>query len=81
MSRTKIAEGRLSVASVAVDYARAHFRSFCGQAGAVDRGKGKMAGLVLQGFAALKPGNLWSQSRWRKKHGRWGKISRENGPI
>jgi glutamyl-tRNA reductase len=52
-----IAEGRVSVASVAVDYARRIFDSFADKA-VLSIGAGKMAALVLQSFAALRPGRL-----------------------
>ena len=52
-----IAEGRVSVASVAVDYARRIFDSFADKT-VLSVGAGKMAALVLQSFAALRPGRL-----------------------
>jgi glutamyl-tRNA reductase len=52
-----IAEGRVSVASVAVDYARRIFDSFADKT-VLCVGAGKMAALVLQSFAALRPGRL-----------------------
>ena len=57
MSQTVLNEGRLSVASVAVDYARRIFDHF-GDKTILSIGAGKMAQLVLQGFHALKPGRL-----------------------
>jgi glutamyl-tRNA reductase len=57
MSETPLAEGRLSVASVAVDYARRIFDHFNDKT-LLCIGAGKMGGLVLQGFAALGPGKL-----------------------
>jgi glutamyl-tRNA reductase len=57
MSETALAEGRLSVASVAVDYARRIFDRFSDKT-LLCVGAGKMGGLVLQGFAALGPGKL-----------------------
>ncbi len=54
---TPLAEGRVSVASVAVDYARQIFERFDDKT-VLCVGGGKMAGLVLQAFAALSPGNL-----------------------
>ena len=52
-----IAEGRVSIASVAVDYARRIFDSFADKT-VLSIGAGKMASLVLQSFAALKPSRL-----------------------
>jgi glutamyl-tRNA reductase len=52
-----IAEGRVSIASVAVDYARRIFDSFADKT-VLSIGAGKMASLVLQSFAALKPKRL-----------------------
>jgi glutamyl-tRNA reductase len=57
LSATGIAEGRVSVASVAVDYARRIFDSFADKT-VLSIGAGKMAALVLQSFAALKPKRL-----------------------
>ena len=57
MHETALAEGRLSVASVAVDYARQIFEHF-GDKTVLCVGAGKMAALVLQHFAALSPGRL-----------------------
>lgn len=57
MSQTSLNEGRLSIASVAVDYARRIFDHF-GDKTLLSIGAGKMAQLVLQGFHALKPGRL-----------------------
>jgi glutamyl-tRNA reductase len=57
MHETPLAEGRVSVASVAVDYARQIFERFDDKT-VLCVGGGKMAGLVLQAFVALKPGNL-----------------------
>jgi glutamyl-tRNA reductase len=57
MSETALSEGRLSVASVAVDYARRIFDHFNDKT-LLCIGAGKMGGLVLQGFAALSPGKL-----------------------
>jgi glutamyl-tRNA reductase len=57
MHETALAEGRLSVASVAVDYARNIFESFKDKT-ILSIGAGKMAALVLQGFAGLSPGRL-----------------------
>jgi len=57
MSHTPITEGRLSVASVAVDYARRIFDHFVDKT-VLSIGAGKMATLVLQGFSTLHPGHL-----------------------
>ena len=57
MSQTALSEGRLSIASVAVDYARRIFDRF-GDKTVLSIGAGKMAQLVLQSFHALKPGKL-----------------------
>ncbi|HEX8524491.1 MAG TPA: glutamyl-tRNA reductase, partial [Tepidisphaeraceae bacterium] len=57
MTQTPIAEGRTSVASVAVDCASRIFDHF-GDKTVLSVGAGKMAALVLQGFAQLKPKRL-----------------------
>jgi glutamyl-tRNA reductase len=57
MSATTIADGRVSVASVAVDYARRIFDSFSDKV-VLSIGAGKMAALVIQGFAQLAPKRL-----------------------
>ncbi|HWE00873.1 MAG TPA: glutamyl-tRNA reductase [Tepidisphaeraceae bacterium] len=57
MHETKLNEGRLSVASVAVDYARNIFENFSDKT-ILSIGAGKMSQLVLQHFAALSPGQL-----------------------
>jgi glutamyl-tRNA reductase len=57
MHETALNEGRLSVASVAVDYARRIFDHFNDKT-VLCIGAGKMATLVLQNFAALRPGRL-----------------------
>jgi glutamyl-tRNA reductase len=57
MTGTSIGEGRVSVASVAVDYAGRIFDHF-GDKTVLSVGAGKMAALVLQSFAALKPKRL-----------------------
>src|SRR5256714_11930822 len=62
MSETSLAEGRLSVASVAVEYARRIFDSFNDKT-VLCIGAGKMGSLVLQGFAALSPGKLLLANR------------------
>jgi glutamyl-tRNA reductase len=56
-SDTALAEGRLSVASVAVDYARQIFETFSDKT-ALCIGAGKMATLVLEHLVDLKPGRL-----------------------
>jgi glutamyl-tRNA reductase len=62
LTRSKLGEGRVSVASVAVDYARRIFDHF-GDKTVLCVGTGKMAQLVLQRFAELKPGQLMVCSR------------------
>jgi glutamyl-tRNA reductase len=57
MHETALAEGRLSVASVAVDYARQIFEHF-GDKTVLCIGAGKTTTLVLQHFTALSPGRL-----------------------
>jgi glutamyl-tRNA reductase len=57
MTATALAEGRLSVASVAVDYASQIFDSFADKV-VLSIGAGKMASLVLQSFAQLSPKRL-----------------------
>jgi glutamyl-tRNA reductase len=57
MSTTRIADGRVSVASVAVDYARRIFDSFDDKT-VLCIGAGEMAALVLQSFAQLAPRRL-----------------------
>lgn len=57
LTATSISEGRVSVASVAVDYARRIFDSFSDKV-VLNIGAGKMASIVLQGFAQLSPGKL-----------------------
>jgi len=57
MHETPLAEGRVSVASVAVDYARQIFERFDDKT-VLCVGGGKMAALVLQAFVALSPGSL-----------------------
>jgi len=57
MSETALGEGRLSVASVAVEYARRIFDRFADKT-VLSIGAGKMAALVLQSFSLLKPGRL-----------------------
>src|SRR4051812_34075949 len=57
MHETSLSEGRLSVASVAVDYAKRIFENF-GDKTILCVGAGKMAALVLQNFVGLSPGRL-----------------------
>jgi len=57
MHDTSLNEGRLSVASVAVDYSKRIFDHFHDKT-VLSIGAGKMATLVLQNFAGLHPGRL-----------------------
>src|SRR5688572_25188948 len=57
MHETTLAEGRLSVASAAVDYARRIFETFTDKT-VLCIGAGKMATLALQGFVGLRPRHL-----------------------
>lgn len=57
MHETALTEGRLSVASVAVDYASRIFERFHDKT-VLNIGAGKMANLVLRGFAGLAPKKL-----------------------
>jgi glutamyl-tRNA reductase len=57
MNGTSLAEGRLSVASVAVDHAKQIFETFTDKT-LLCVGAGKMATAVMQHFAALKPARL-----------------------
>ena len=66
MRETSIGEGRLSVASVAVDYARQIFESFTDKT-VLCVGAGKMAQLVLQSLAALSPRRLLVCNRSRER--------------
>ena len=63
---TALAEGRMSVASVAVDYARRIFETFADKT-ALCVGAGKMAGLVLEHLVALQPGRLLLTNRDPRK--------------
>ncbi|HVT89244.1 MAG TPA: glutamyl-tRNA reductase [Tepidisphaeraceae bacterium] len=56
-SATPLGEGRLSVAGIAVQYARQIFERFEDKS-VLCVGAGKMAGLALRGFAALRPRQL-----------------------
>ncbi len=62
MNTTALCEGRLSVASVAVDYARRIFEGFSDKT-VLSIGAGKMSRLVLQHFADLRPGRLLITNR------------------
>ncbi len=66
MRDTKLAEGRLSIASVAVDYAKRIFDHF-GDKSVLCIGAGKMTNLVLQSLAALQPGKLLICNRDQSK--------------
>jgi glutamyl-tRNA reductase len=57
LTETTLAEGRISVASVAVDCARRIFDTFADKT-VLSVGAGKMAGLLLTSLAELKPGKL-----------------------
>ena len=57
MRDTALSEGRVSVASVAVDYARRIFETF-GDKTVLTIGAGKMATLALTNFRMLRPGRL-----------------------
>jgi len=57
LASTPLAEGRISIASVAVTYARRIFENFSDKT-VLTIGAGKMAQLVLRHFADLKPGKL-----------------------
>jgi glutamyl-tRNA reductase len=66
MHDTALSEGRLSVASVAVDYARGIFDTFADKT-VLCIGAGKMTALVLKHFAELSPGRLLICNRDRSK--------------
>ena len=57
MRHTPLAEGRVSVASVAVDHARRIFERFDDKT-ILSIGAGEMAGIMLRHLAGLNPGNL-----------------------
>ena len=57
LSQTPLGEGRLSVASVAVDYAKRIFDTFTDKT-VLSIGAGKMSALVLANLAALRPKRL-----------------------
>jgi glutamyl-tRNA reductase len=75
MSSTNIADGRVSVASVAVDYARRIFDSFSDKV-VLSIGAGAMAELVVKGFAQLSPRRLLVCNR---THERAVELAREFG--
>jgi glutamyl-tRNA reductase len=56
-THTGLSEGRISVASVAVDYARGIFDHFDDKT-VLCIGAGKMSGLVMRHMAQLKPGHM-----------------------
>ncbi|HEX8325262.1 MAG TPA: glutamyl-tRNA reductase [Tepidisphaeraceae bacterium] len=62
LTDTGLGEGRVSVASVAVDYAKRIFDTFDDKT-VLCLGTGKMTRLVLQGFTALKAGRVLVASR------------------
>jgi glutamyl-tRNA reductase len=66
MHETTLADGRLSVASVAVDYARRIYDHFDDKV-VLSIGAGKMANLVLRSFAGLAPKRLLICNRDRSK--------------
>ena len=66
MHDTALNEGRLSVASVAVDYAKNIFEHFGGKT-VLSIGAGKMSQLVLQHFVQLSPGQLLICNRDAKR--------------
>jgi len=63
---TALGEGRLSIASVAVDYVRQIFDHFKDKT-VLSVGAGEMAQLVLQHFAELKPGRLLVANRTKSR--------------
>jgi glutamyl-tRNA reductase len=66
MSQTTLGEGRTSVATVAVEYARRIFDVFFDKR-VLSIGAGKMARLMLANMTALKPGKLLICNRDRTK--------------
>lgn len=62
LTDTGLGDGRVSVASVAVDYAKRIFDTFSDKT-VLCLGTGKMSRLVLQGFTALKAGKVLIASR------------------
>jgi glutamyl-tRNA reductase len=81
MTQTTLGEGRLSVASVAVDYARQIFDHFNDKT-VLCIGAGKMATLVLQSFSALRPGRLLVCNRSiEKAEGLAGRFGGKAAPM
>ena len=74
MHETALSEGRLSVASVAVEYAGRIFETFTDKT-VLCIGAGKMATLVLQNLAALSPGRVLVCNRDPERRGRWRRSS------
>lgn len=66
MGQTNIGDGRLSIASVAVDYARRIFETFNDKT-VLAIGAGKMGMLAMKHFAALKPGHMLLCTRDQQK--------------
>jgi len=66
MTQTTLGEGRTSVATIAVEYARRIFDVFSDKT-VLSIGAGKMARLMLANMAALKPGKLLICNRDRTK--------------
>lgn len=66
MTATSITEGRMSIASVAVDYAREIFDHFADKT-VLSIGAGKMAQLVLQSFKELRPRRLLVCNRTKQR--------------
>jgi len=66
MNQTSLSEGRMSIASVAVDYARGIFDDFADKT-VLSIGAGKMAALVLKHIAELAPGRLLVANRTPEK--------------
>ena len=81
MHETPLAEGRVSVASVAVDYAKQIFEQF-GDKTVLSIGAGKMAALVLGGFVGLGAGKLLVCNRDADKAaGACGPVRRDGGEL
>jgi glutamyl-tRNA reductase len=81
MSQTPLAEGRVSVASVAVDYAGQVFETLSDKT-VVAVGAGKMGLLVLRGFAAQRPGRLVLCNRdFEKARTHAAKFAAEAAPL
>jgi glutamyl-tRNA reductase len=62
MTETSLAEGRLSIATIAIDYARRIFDGFSDKTILII-GAGKMGSLLLANLAALSPGKLLISNR------------------